>query len=120
MTSEDKAAALADLDAAAAEAIEPAARRHEIEQLGMANDARLADLARQGVSVDKVDIVSVRLAILVEHLVGDLDTAEGCAYERKVQDKLASLLDETSSQVRRMRLLDGVHGVHTERRPGHG
>jgi hypothetical protein len=119
MTSDDKAAALTGLDAAAAEAIEPAARRHEVEQLGKANDARIADLVRQNVAIAPIDVVSVRLAILVEHLVGDLDTEEGCAYERKVQEKLAELLDATGSQVRRMKLLDGVHGVHTERRPGH-
>jgi len=120
MTSDDKAAALTGLDAATAEAIEPSVRRHEVEQLGKANETRVADLARHGVGIAPADIVAVRLHVLVEHLVGDLDTEEGCAYERKVQEKLASLLDATGSQVRRMKLLDGVHGVHTERRPGHG
>ena len=118
MTENEKTEAVAAaVDEAIAES--PTARRHAIEQQVRENDARIQALLAQKIAIDKIDIISVRLATLVEQLLGTIDDPRHLDYEAAVQAKMSAALSDIESQVRRATLLNGVHIVDP-RADGHG
>jgi hypothetical protein len=95
--------------------------RAEVEQLVRDNKAGLQRLAQQfGVGIHKVDLVNVRLAVLVEHLFGDINSLMHQDYERAVQAKMTELITGLSSEAARAKLTQGVNGVDLSKlkRPG--
>lgn len=97
------------LGQAADEATGPTRLRFEVEAMQQANDATLARLGQHhGVAVDKTDIVNVRLQMLCDYLLGDMDAVPRLEYERLVQVKFTELIGDLESQVSRSKLLEGV------------
>jgi hypothetical protein len=85
--------------------------RERVERMQQANDAAIQDLARRGVGVGQDGLNTVRLALLTQHLLGDMDDERRLAYEQAVQTRFAEMLDEVRAQMNRAVLLQGVHGV---------
>lgn len=106
MTEQDKIAAAVD------EAIgtSPTAYRLIVEQMQQRNDAAMQRLfAQYKIGTEKVDVINVRLATLVEVLLGDMDDVRRLSYEHAVQAKFAELIAAAEQQAARATLLNGVH-----------
>lgn len=107
----------AELKADVEEALAPVAGRHEAEQLRLANDATLQRLGQQGYAIGKDDIAHLHLAVLLDTLLGDMDSPRRQAYEISVHTRLRDLLAETMSQVSRRKLVEGINGVDPKHLP---
>lgn len=94
-------------------------RRVEVEGMQQVNDAALQRLAQQGVGVDNVSVLSVRLAVLVEYLLGDMDDPRRLGYEHAVQSKFSALIADVGAQAARAKLLNGVR-IDPKNLPGQG
>lgn len=94
------------------------APRERVERMQRDNDATLQTLAQRGVQVDQGSLNGVRLALLIEHLLGDLDDERRLAYELAVQQRFAAMLAEIQGQVTRATLLQGVNGAGLPARGG--
>lgn len=93
---------------AKAERVLAAPTRAEVEQLTTENDAALAQLAAQGIKVDQGSLSTIRLNMLTEHLLGDLDDPRRLEFEAGLQRKYAELIAGVRSQAMQARLLHGV------------
>lgn len=83
------------------------ARLEELQQL---NKTALQALTASGVAVDLATVMHVRLAQLVETLLGSVDTQFArVEYEIRVQENLAEVITQVNSEVARARLLQGVN-----------
>lgn len=82
--------------------------RAHVEQLQQQNDATLRQLAAQGIGVDQVGILGLRLVMLTEHLLGDMDDPRRLAFELELAQRYAEQFATASEQVARARLLQGV------------
>lgn len=102
MTSEEA------LQAAVEDAMSPTARRHEIETLQQANDARVQALAADGFGIKAIDVVAVRLQMLIEQAFGDMDAPRRLDYEEAVQRKFSELLTGTERDAARAKLTQGL------------
>lgn len=91
--------------------------QQQLAELEKLNEAKVQDLARQGQQLTQDSVTNVRLQILVEHLLGDTESAERLAYEIKVQETFREHLSAIQSQVTQARLLQGVNGAKLPRRP---
>lgn len=100
--------ALGKLGEQVAEALAPTEMRLQVEALQTRNDATLQRMARRGLAVQKIDILSVRLQILVDLMFGDMDQPNRLVYEHAVQTKFAELLTDAEQQANRSALLNGV------------
>ncbi len=97
------------LGAAADEALALTERRLEVERMQQANDVALQTLPAQfGVAIDQASIMNVRLMMLIEYLLGDMDSARRLDYEHVVQVKFVELIAQVESQAARAKLLNGV------------
>lgn len=85
--------------------------RQRVERLQRDNDAALQALAARGVQIPMAALDTVRLGLLVEHLLGDLDDERRLAYETAVQERFAGLIADIEGQVNRASLLQGVNGA---------
>lgn len=97
------------------------ARRHEVEQMRASNALGIQSLAARGVGVSEASVVGVRLEMLVERLLGDMDTAPRLDYELAVEQRFTELIstagEEVAAQVARAQLLQGVR-VDPSQLPG--
>lgn len=80
--------------------------------LGRDNDARIAAFGREGIQIEPLNLLSMRLAALSDRLLGKMDGpvpgGTRALFELELQQKYATMLDEVQSQVTRARLLQGV------------
>lgn len=106
-----------ELSAAVDEAMAPTAGRHEAEQLRLANDATLQRITAMGYAVGQQDIANLHLAVLLDTVLGDMDSPRRQAYEIAVHTKLAALLDDVSTAVARRKLVEGIPGVDPTKLP---
>lgn len=92
-----------------ADALAPTEMRLKIEALQARNDEILQRMAAQKIfQMNTGDIANVRLAVLVELLLGDMDSPNRLIYEGKVQTKFSELLANLEAQAARATLLNGV------------
>lgn len=110
----------AELKADVEEALAPIAGRHEAEQLRLANDATLQQVQSMGYNIDKADIAHLHLAVLLDTLLGDMDSPRRQAYEIDVHTRLRDLLAETMSTIARRKLVEGIGGVDPKHLPRPG
>lgn len=108
---------LQTLGAEVREALAPVEGRHQAEQLRIANDAKLAEIQRMGYQVGQQDIANLHLAVLLDTVLGDMDDPRRQAYEIAVHTRLAELLSETSTQIARRKLVEGIPGVDPAKLP---
>lgn len=77
------------------------------------NDAKLASLAREGIQIQQLDLLAVRVQALCDRLLGRMDgplpSGTRALFELELQQKYATMLDDVQSQVARQKLLQGVH-----------
>jgi hypothetical protein len=92
-----------------AEALAPTEMRLKIEALQARNDEILQRMTAQKIfQMSTADVANVRLAILVELLLGDMDTPNRLVYEGRVQARFSELLAGVEQQAARATLLNGV------------
>lgn len=72
------------------------------------NDARILMLRQQGVAIDMGSIVSTRVNVLCDLLIGPADSPERLEFEHKLADTYATMLDNTEAQVRMATLAPGA------------
>lgn len=72
--------------------------------------ATVQALARRGINLDQGGITAVRLTLLLDHMLGGLDSRSRLEFEIAVQAAITLQLREVESQVSRARLLHGVNG----------
>lgn len=83
----------------------------ELSVAQAANDAKLAEYARQGVNMDPTLMLSTRLGVLIDTLIGEDGTLARTQYEIAVQHAGRKLLDHIGSQIARAKLLHNVNGA---------
>lgn len=85
------------------QAADLAAQAAELQQ---ANNAGFQALARQGIQLNGPDTLNlnVRLAALVEHLLGDEDSVSRQEYELAIQRQFADLIEQAETQIARAKL----------------
>lgn len=82
--------------------------RADVEQMTVDNDATLARLAAEGINVDQGSLGMIRVNMLCEHLLGDLDDPRRLEFEAKLQRQYAKQIALVRSQAMQARLLHGV------------
>ncbi len=85
-----------------------------LKQLTAQNDGDLQSLAREGVQVMHDSITSVRVAVLLDTVLGPLTNDEATttgrlAYELLCQQRFAEMLENTKKQIRLQKLTMGVN-----------
>ncbi len=75
------------------------------------NNAALNELAKQGIQIDAQSITSIRLAALVDHILGDMDNPQRLLHELHIQELLGEQIAAIRSQVARAKLTAGVAGA---------
>jgi hypothetical protein len=97
------------LGAAADAALATTEHRLQVEAMQKTNDAALQRIAQlHQIGIQRADIVSVRLEVLVGALFGDMDDERRLTYEHAVQAKFAEVIAEVEQQAMRAKLLNGV------------
>jgi hypothetical protein len=94
--------------------------RQRVDRMQRDNDATLRALAQRGAQVPQAVIDTVRLGLLTEHLLGDLDDPRRQDYELAVQTRFAELLADLQGQVTRAVLTAGVGAAAPPPPPGRG
>lgn len=84
----------------------PEQARAQLDELTAANQQAVKELEQRGIQINGFD--TVRLAMLTEFLLGGLDQLTRLAYECQVQQRFATLIEQTRTQAIRHTLLDGV------------
>jgi hypothetical protein len=76
------------------------------------NNAALADLAKHhSVQIEAHSLTGIRLAALVEHILGDMDSPQRLLHELRIQELFAAQIATIRSQLARATLLHGVNGA---------
>lgn len=97
------------LGAAADAALVRTEYRLRVEAMQKTNDAALQRIAQlHQIGIQRADIVSVRLEVLVGVLLGDMDDERRLTYEHAVQTRFAEVIAEVEQQAMRAKLLNGV------------
>lgn len=97
------------LAAEVADALALTEKRVEVESMQLANDAALKRIAQKyKMGIQPLDVLSLRVAVLVEVLCGDMDDARRLAYEHAVQSKFTAIIADIERQAVRASLLNGV------------
>lgn len=88
--------------------------REQIGALSAESDLKIAKLASDGAPVQPASIIGVRLAVLLDQVLGAEDCEMRLRYELRVQQVIASQLaaveEQVSSAAARAKLLQGVKG----------
>lgn len=96
------------LKADVTDALAAVSGRHEAEQLRLANDVTLQRLGQQGLTIAPNDITNLHLALLLDTVLGDMDSPARQAYEIKLHTMLAGLLADIGAQAARAKLMQGI------------
>lgn len=97
-----------ELDASVKEALALTELRVRVEALQQENDVKFQRMAQLGTPATRDSITGVRLHVLCETLLGDMDSGPRLAYELAVQQAFAKDIDAVSSQAAQSKLLQGV------------
>lgn len=88
--------------------------REQISALSSNSDRKIAELAGKGAPVQPASIIGVRLAVLLDQVLGAEDCETRLRYELRVQQviaaQLASVEEQVSAAAVRHTLLQGVKG----------
>lgn len=79
--------------------------RAEYTQLQAKNDSELASLRSQGVAIENDILNGIRLAVLLEHLFGDMEQEKRLEYEIVLQKQFEKAFANIRSQIIRATLL---------------
>src|SRR6266480_5044837 len=82
--------------------------RERVERLQRENDAALQALAQRGIQIPQHELDHIRLVLLTEHLLGEMDAPGRLEFERRVQETFAAEIASVQGQVSRAVLLGGV------------
>jgi hypothetical protein len=92
---------------------------HDVTAAQTRNNASLDALAAQGVRVDPGMILTTRITILMDTLLGPADgpdvTEARLRYEQRCQATFREMIGNIQSQIRQAQLLQGVPNAHRMR-----
>lgn len=113
--------ALGDHFESAPREVPAAVYRVEVERLRAENDASIARLASQGISIQVPSVDMLKFAVLLDMVFGDESASARQAYELRVQLIIAEQLSNADGQAARAKLTaPGVPGVPHQTRGGRG
>lgn len=93
-----------DIDAASL-----ASHTHQLEQLRIANHAKLADLRSKGADLQPLSVFTKRLELLIEFLLPEGGDPRA-VFEILYENTISNIIDEASSAVRRAMLTAPLQG----------
>jgi hypothetical protein len=91
-----------------------------IGELSATNDARIAELATQGIQITPLGLLQARIEAMLEWLIGPRDSGERMTFELhlqkryneqldKIEDQAAQQLAEAQAEARKAALVQGVN-----------
>ena len=114
---DDAAAAReAAIAGAVADSLSPEVQLAAIQEAEASNNAAIQRLAAQGLALTDTSLLNLRLALFVEHALGDLSMPRRLDFEALFQARLAAEIATGEQQIARAKLLDGVR-IDPRRQP---
>lgn len=78
--------------------------RESVEAKSAGNDQRIHRLSQAGARIDMASVQSVRLGLLCEYLLGDMDDPNRLRFENMLADRYREIIEDAEKQVRMAQL----------------